>query len=523
MNLDQLEELAKNVGGQKFTLEGFEQKAGAGNFYGGLIMDADGEIIVAQCVMAPWANFIEAANPAAVLELIALIRQQEAELKAERASTATLTESMRTLALAIWRDNYKADSPQFEVLPDAAGILSQIDNMVCGMARAALPATGAMPGWVLVPIEPTHEMLDEGGRMIQEQIAASTAMEFQADAHNAWCGMLRAAPSAQPAPTDAGQAQALAVVYPEDGTVSPFTVINLGTGKVKIGDSIHDARLPALWFGKDGTGMGDEEVMNRAARNGETLAVVTFSNVEGLDVLAEVVARIRRDKFPDAAPAVQAQPVAPTLKELTPEEIQAIENQFNWHNARACGTHVRFARAMIAAMNAHTAQPAPAAQPEAKAAPEPTQSDTALINSFMLPADAGHLALVKAARAAQPEQQPVAIPDELTNTDIRSILHCYSRMVQPGYYSDTEFDCLQDVIGFARAIIARHAAPVPAAAPEPLQGWKMVPVEPTDEMLGNVDEKVGGSCYSCSEWNASWDDCRRVYAAMLAAAPVGGA
>ena len=91
-----------------------------------------------------------------------------------------------------------------------------------------------------------------------------------------------------------------AVVYPEDGTVSPFTVINLGHGRVQMGDSIHDNRLPALWFGKEGKGMGHEEVLNREAKDGETLAVVTFANVEGLDVLLEVVQRIRRESFPDA-------------------------------------------------------------------------------------------------------------------------------------------------------------------------------------------------------------------------------
>ena len=50
-------------------------------------------------------------------------------------------------------------------------------------------------------------------------------------------------------------------------------------------------------------------------------------------------------------------------------------------------------------------------------------------------------------------------------------------------------------------------------------GWQLVPVEPTQEMLDNVDEYVGGSCYSCTPWNASDDDCKRVYAAMLASAP----
>ncbi len=55
--------------------------------------------------------------------------------------------------------------------------------------------------------------------------------------------------------------------------------------------------------------MGAEEIMNREAHDGETLAVVTFSNVEGLDVLAEVIARIRREKFPDAYAVDKAEPI----------------------------------------------------------------------------------------------------------------------------------------------------------------------------------------------------------------------
>lgn len=100
----------------------------------------------------------------------------------------------------------------------------------------------------------------------------------------------------------------VAAVYPPDGTVSPFTVINLGHGLVKMGDSLHDGRLPALWFGTDGIGMGVSEEMNRAAKAGETLAVVTFANVEGLDVLSEVVQRIRSVAFPSAPAQTVAVP-----------------------------------------------------------------------------------------------------------------------------------------------------------------------------------------------------------------------
>lgn len=111
----------------------------------------------------------------------------------------------------------------------------------------------------------------------------------------------------------AGRPAAQAVVYPPDGTVSPFTVINLGSGAVQMGDCIHDHRLPALWFGKEGKGMGHEEPLNREAKVGETIAVVTFANVEGLDVLLEVVQRIRRQAFPatQSAPSAKQSEGAP--------------------------------------------------------------------------------------------------------------------------------------------------------------------------------------------------------------------
>lgn len=98
----------------------------------------------------------------------------------------------------------------------------------------------------------------------------------------------------------AAQQPAGPVVYPPDGTASPFTVINLGNGQVKIGDAVHDARLPALWFGKDGSGVGVEEELNRPAHPGETLAVITVLTVESIDTLIEVAQRVRRIAFPNA-------------------------------------------------------------------------------------------------------------------------------------------------------------------------------------------------------------------------------
>ena len=52
------------------------------------------------------------------------------------------------------------------------------------------------------------------------------------------------------------------------------------------------------------------------------------------------------------------------------------------------------------------------------------------------------------------------------------------------------------------------------------EGWKLVPIEPTGDMLyAGSDNDVGGSCYSCSKWSASYTDCKNVYKSMLDASP----
>lgn len=51
-----------------------------------------------------------------------------------------------------------------------------------------------------------------------------------------------------------------------------------------------------------------------------------------------------------------------------------------------------------------------------------------------------------------------------------------------------------------------------------IQGWQLVPVEPTDDMKDAPVVKVGG-CYSCSAQQVRWGECAKIYAAMIAAAP----
>ncbi len=50
-------------------------------------------------------------------------------------------------------------------------------------------------------------------------------------------------------------------------------------------------------------------------------------------------------------------------------------------------------------------------------------------------------------------------------------------------------------------------------------GWKLVPVEPTNDMLDETDVIVGG-CYLCSAQRPDWGQCAEIYADMLRAAPV---
>ena len=154
----------------------------------------------------------------------------------------------------------------------------------------------------MVPGEPSDEPEDEGFEPSDECLLNRWGSTIEQYVEQFRAAIPHLAAPSQPRQMVAdSEPAAQAVVYPADGTVSPFTVINLGFGQVQMGDCVHDRRLPALWFGKEGKGMGHEEVLNREAREGETIAVVTFANVEGLDVLLDVLHRIRRMSFPDAA------------------------------------------------------------------------------------------------------------------------------------------------------------------------------------------------------------------------------
>jgi hypothetical protein len=72
-----MERAAREAGGSQWVAEGFESLTAGAAFYGGLIMNADGETIVAQCVNEPNASHMMSSSPANVLWLI---RQYRAAL-----------------------------------------------------------------------------------------------------------------------------------------------------------------------------------------------------------------------------------------------------------------------------------------------------------------------------------------------------------------------------------------------------------------------------------------------------------
>lgn len=82
-----------------------------------------------------------------------------------------------------------------------------------------------------------------------------------------------------------------------------WPLIELGYGKVEVAEGTQEDK-PALIFGRNGTGkIGEATPPNRHATHEETLAVVTFANVESLDVVMGKL-QVLRDKM--AAPRAAA-------------------------------------------------------------------------------------------------------------------------------------------------------------------------------------------------------------------------
>lgn len=75
----------------------------------------------------------------------ALVEFLDARLARTAAPSAQEHRYATQLATALWEKHYKTDAPQWKVLPDLYGALSQIDNMTCRLIRAdglAAPSEG---------------------------------------------------------------------------------------------------------------------------------------------------------------------------------------------------------------------------------------------------------------------------------------------------------------------------------------------------------------------------------------------
>lgn len=79
-----------------------------------------------------------------------------------------------------------------------------------------------------------------------------------------------------------------------------WPIIELGYGKIEVAEG-KQGGLPALIFGKNGKGeIGAPTQPDRVHEPGETLAVVTFANVESLDVVLDTLNLLRSRMTPNA-------------------------------------------------------------------------------------------------------------------------------------------------------------------------------------------------------------------------------
>lgn len=85
------------------------------------------------------------------------------------------------------------------------------------------------------------------------------------------------------------------VVFPPDNTSSPYTVVHMGHGLVEVG-VVERNGIYGLWLGK-ASGPGEiGRVISEGKLEGseEGLVSITFSNVESLDVVLEILSRVRQ-------------------------------------------------------------------------------------------------------------------------------------------------------------------------------------------------------------------------------------
>jgi hypothetical protein len=78
-----------------------------------------------------------------------------------------------------------------------------------------------------------------------------------------------------------------------------WPLIELGYGLIEVAEGTQGEKH-ALIFGRNGTGeIGGQTQPDRVATHEETLAVVTFANVESLDVVAGKLQQLRAKMVPN--------------------------------------------------------------------------------------------------------------------------------------------------------------------------------------------------------------------------------
>jgi hypothetical protein len=70
-------------------------------------------------------------------------------------------EYVKQIAVHLWTRYYKAESPQWEPLPELTGVLTQIDNMIAGLNREALEAKVSLKADYIKRLEAELEQAKE--------------------------------------------------------------------------------------------------------------------------------------------------------------------------------------------------------------------------------------------------------------------------------------------------------------------------------------------------------------------------
>jgi hypothetical protein len=86
--------------------------------------------------------------------------------------------------------------------------------------------------------------------------------------------------------------------------------IKLGFGLIEVGEGFDCEGVPALLFGRNGGGViGAPTGPSRTMREDEALAVISFANVESLQVVLDTVEKCKRVRFGGGSNAPEDAPI----------------------------------------------------------------------------------------------------------------------------------------------------------------------------------------------------------------------